>query len=105
MIFIGRNHIASSKLEKNAFVFSEPRWIWDEQLFSVFGDFKRSGRFFPELSEKIFKMRSNHIARVFCILLSKEFSLFIMGCTGDLRVKMVDALVERFVFDGNVDIF
>ncbi len=50
-------------------------------------------------------MRPNYIVRVICKFVSKEFSVFLAGCPGHPRIKRVNAVVERFVFDGNVDIF
>ena len=60
---------------------------------------------FRKLGEKVFEMRSNHLVRVIGKFVSREFRCNSLCCPGDLRIKRIDALVERFVVGGNVDIF
>src|SRR5713226_7573438 len=105
MVLIGRNHVAPAKFEKNAFVRSEARRIRYEQFFPVFGDHNRVGRFFNEVCDEIFKVWSNHILRMVRKLCSQEFCEFFPRRPRYLRIERINALIEGFVVDGNVDIF
>src|SRR5260370_10240393 len=103
-VLIGYDHIAPAKFEKNAFVFSESRRIWDEQFFPVFGDFKRTRGFFRELRKKIFELRSHHVVCEVCEFYSKEFCVLFACCPRSLRIERVDAPVGGFVIDRNVPV-
>jgi len=73
--------------------------------FSPFvGDGNGLGWFFGELGDKIFEVGPNHILCMVCEFRSEEFREFLSGCPRCLGVERVDALVEGFVVDRDINV-
>jgi len=60
--------------------------------------------FFGQLDHKIFEVRPNHILCMVCEFRSEEFCEFIARCPRCLGVERVDAVVEGFVIDRDINV-
>ena len=79
--------------------------VRNEQFLAIFRDHDRVRRLFGEGSYKIFKVWPNG---VFCMVGKLCFESgceFGLSCPRYVGIKRVDALVERFVVNRDIDIF